>query len=256
MRLLAGELDEALLAEGAPRRAEAVAMADADLAPLAVGVPRGTVALAAATALGLLLGPRPELEDLLAEGALGDVDERALLVVRCALTDAVQAGVVGAALQHGVRRVDLGVCLGHGLDQPRDVTLDELVLERQGGGRDDHALVVEERRDEVGEGLAGARAGLHDEVTAAGEGVADGLGHGHLSGPLLAPERRHGRRQHAGDGWTGVGHWCTLSARGDNGFRRKPRWGRAHGRAGWDETRRGLGVARTSRTTPEEGFHR
>ena len=228
MGVLAGELDEALLAERAARGPEAVAVADADLPPLAVGVTRRAVALPRAVALRLLLGPGAQREHLLAEGALGDVDERALVVVRGALADAVQAGVVGAALEHGVRRVDLGVGLRDGLDQPRDVALHELVLEGQRGRRDHDALVVEEGRDEVGEGLAGAGAGLHDEVSATVERVADGLGHRHLTGALLAPQRRHRRRQYLSRGWTGVGHWCTLSATGDNGFRRDFALGRAH----------------------------
>ena len=47
VRRLARLLDEALLAERAARGAQAVAVADADLTPLAVGVARGVVALAA-----------------------------------------------------------------------------------------------------------------------------------------------------------------------------------------------------------------
>ena len=117
-------------------------MADADLAPLAVGVAGGVVALAAAAVLGLLLGPVAQLEDLLAHRPLGHVDERAL-VVGHALADPVQAGVVGAALEHGVRRVDARLVLER-LDQPREVPLDQLVLEREGRGGDHDPLVVEQ----------------------------------------------------------------------------------------------------------------
>ena len=100
----------------------------------------------------------------------------------------MQAGVVGAALEHGVRRVDLGVGGGDRLDQPRDVALDELVLERQGRGRDHHPLVVEQGRDEVGQRLAGAGAGLDDEVPMARQRLGDRLGHRDLSGALLTAE--------------------------------------------------------------------
>ena len=97
---------------------------------------------------GLLLGPRAQLEHLGALRAGGHLDEHAL-VVGHALADPVQAGVVGAALEDGVRRVDAGQ-LAHRLHQPGDVALDELVLERQRRGGDDHPLVVEQRGHQVG----------------------------------------------------------------------------------------------------------
>ena len=200
MGLLAGDLDEALVAERAPGGPEALAMVDADLAPLAVGVARGAVALAAALGLGLALGPRSQLEDLLAERARRHVDQRGLVVVGRALADAVQAGVVGPALEHGVRRVDLRMGAGDGLDQAREVALDELVLQCQRGRRDDHAAVVQECGDEVGEGLAGAGAGLDHEVTTLGQGVGHGLGHGDLSGPLLTAQGLDRRPQHVAGG--------------------------------------------------------
>ena len=192
-RLLLGPLGEALLRERALRRAQALAMVDADLPPRAVVVPRGVVALAAAPGLGLLLGPGAELEHLGALRTGGHLDQHAL-VVGHALADAVQAGVVGAALQDGVRRVDAGHRADR-LHQARDVALDELVLERQRRGRDDHAGVVQERGDEVGQGLAGAGAGLDEQVLSTRERRADRLGHGHLAGALLAAEGRDRGRQ-------------------------------------------------------------
>ena len=132
--------------------------------------------------------------------ALRDLDQAALLVVGHPLADPLETGVVGAALEHGVRRVDLGVGAGDRLDQPRDVALDELVLEGQGGGRDHDPLVVEEGRDEVGQRLAGAGAGLDDQVPMVGQRVGDGLGHGDLSGAFLAAESLDRRPQHVGDG--------------------------------------------------------
>ena len=94
---------------------------------------------------------------------LGHVDQRAL-VVGHALADAVEAGVVGAALEHGVARVDP---VADRLDQARDVALDQLVLEGQRGRRDHDPAVVEQARDEVAQRLAGAGAGLDEEVLAA-----------------------------------------------------------------------------------------
>ncbi len=105
----------------------------------------------------------PQLEHLLARRPCGHVDEGAL-VVGDALADAVQAGVVGAALEHGVARVDP---VTDRLDQARDVALDQLVLQGQRGRRDHDPAVVQQARHEVGQRLAGAGAGLDEEVLAA-----------------------------------------------------------------------------------------
>ena len=166
-------------------------MVDRDLAPLAVGVPRRVVALATALALDLLLGPGPQLEHLGGHRALRHLDQGAL-VVGHAGADAVQAGVVGAALEHGVRRVDAGQVADR-LDQPREVALDQLVLEGQGRGGDHDPAVVQERRHEVGQRLAGAGAGLDEQVGAVDHRVGDRLGHLDLAGPLLATQRLDGR---------------------------------------------------------------
>ena len=95
-------------------------------------------------------------------GALGQLDERAL-VVGDALAHAVQAGVVRPPLEHGEPAVVLDQRTG-GLHQRREVALDQLVLQRQGRGRDDHPLAVQQRRDEVAQRLAGAGAGLDEQV--------------------------------------------------------------------------------------------
>ena len=198
MGLLARALHEALLAERTPRGAQAVAVADADLAPLAVGVARGVVTLAAPLGTGLLLGPRAQLEDLLAERRPGYVYQRALVVVRDALADAVQAGVVAAALQHGVRRVDALEGTDR-LDQAREVALDQLVLEREGRGGDHDPFVVEERRDQVGQRLAGAGAGLDQQMPPAGQRGGDGLGHRDLARSLVTAERLDRSGEHVAD---------------------------------------------------------
>ena len=175
------------------------------------------VALAAAALLGLLLGPGPQLEDLLAQRARRHLDQRAL-VVGHALADPVQAGVVGAALEHGVRRVDL---VADRLDQPRDVALDQLVLERERRGRDHDPLVVQQARHQVGQRLAGAGAGLHQQVLAVVHRPGDGLGHGDLAVALGAAERGHRGREHlahgaAVGGRRGVGG-ARVGARGGHG---------------------------------------
>ena len=163
-------------------------MADGDLAPDPVGVAGRVVALAGAALLRLLLDPVAQAEDLGADGALGDVDERAL-VVGDALADAVQAGVVGAALEHGVRR-PLTELLARGVEQGRDVALDELVLQRERRGGDHDPVVVEQRRDEVGERLAGAGAGLDEQVLPALHGLGRRLAPSHLAGALSPPRLR------------------------------------------------------------------
>ena len=56
--------------------------------------------------------------------------------------------------------------VAHRLHQPRDVALDELVLERERRGGDHHPLVVEQRGHQVAERLAGAGAGLDEQVLA------------------------------------------------------------------------------------------
>ena len=72
----------------------------------------------------------------------------------------------------------------------RQVALEELVLQRLGAGGDDHLAAVQERGDEIREGLAGAGAGLGDERAAPGDGGRDGIGHREL----LRTEAEAGQR--------------------------------------------------------------
>jgi hypothetical protein len=89
---------------------------------------------------------------------------------------------------------------GDRIDQPRDVTLDQLVLQGQGRGRDHDATVVEQRRDQVGQRLAGAGSGLDDQVSSRAHGIAHRLCHGDLTRPLLTAQRTHRRTEDVGDG--------------------------------------------------------
>ena len=163
-RPLAGTLGEALGAVRALRGPQALPVRHRDLPPDPVGVPRRVVALTGAAVLRLLLDPLPHRQHLGAQRPLGQLDQRTL-VVGHALADPVQAGVVGAPLQHGVRRGLVEHVL-HGLDQRRDVAFDELVLQRERRGGDHDPVVVEHRRHQVAQRLAGAGAGLHQQVLA------------------------------------------------------------------------------------------
>ncbi|GGV78556.1 hypothetical protein GCM10010512_13530 [Streptomyces thermoviolaceus subsp. thermoviolaceus] len=64
-----------------------------------------------------------------------------------------------------------------------------------------------ERRHEIAEGLAGAGAGLDQQVRAVVDGVRDGLGHGHLAGTLRAADGCDGGMQEFGE--RGLRHSST-----------------------------------------------
>ena len=82
--------------------------------------------------------------------------------------------------------------------QQRQVLADQLLLEVDGVGADDRALAVGarpgQRRHQVGERLADARARLEQEDAAVVVAVGDVGGHVPLGGPvlILAEHRRHG----------------------------------------------------------------
>src|SRR5690606_23031618 len=85
---------------------------------------------------------------------------------------------------------------GERVDEPRQVPLDELPLERD-GRRGDHdgppgLRRVPDRGDQVGERLAGAGARLHGEVLRIAHRLPDGLGHLDLTGALHPAEAAHG----------------------------------------------------------------
>ena len=137
--------------------------------------------------------------------------ERSLVEVHRHLIHPLKAGVVGAALQHG--EVDPAVERG---GQERQVHLEELILERLGGGGDHRALARQYGRHQVGERLAGAGARLHDQVAFVGNRLGHRPGHLHLPGPLLttAGQGPGDRRQGPDDGV-----WLRRGAIGGRGGR-------------------------------------
>src|SRR5580704_998263 len=61
--------------------------------------------------------------------------------------------------------------------EERNVLEEKLLLKIFGSGGDDDALAGENGGHEIGEGFAGARAGLDDQVLLFGEGAFDCFGH-------------------------------------------------------------------------------
>ena len=81
-----------------------------------------------------------------------------------------------------------------GPPQKGQVLADELLLEVDGVGRDDHPLLVglgpEQCRDQIGEALAGPRPRLDRRQPSPVEGLADGESHAQLLGALLEAGKR------------------------------------------------------------------
>jgi len=96
----------------------------------------------------------------------------------------VAAEVVGAALHVADAQIaDEGFEEGN-------VAEVELVLEGLGSRGDNNALAGAQGGEQVGEGFAGACAGLDDEMAALFKGALDGLGHLQLAGAVLKGQRR------------------------------------------------------------------
>jgi hypothetical protein len=100
---------------------------------------------------------------------------------RSQLGQALDAQVVGPALED--RPVEGAVEV---LFEEWQVLACELVLQRPCGGRDDDVAAREDRRDEVAQRLAGARAGAHDQVAPLGHRRGDRVGHLDLARATLA----------------------------------------------------------------------
>ena len=92
----------------------------------------------------------------------------------------IEAEVVPAALHH--RHVQVAA---ERPGQQRDVLVDELLLQVLGAGGDHHAPAQLHRGQQVGERLAGARAGLGQQHAAVAQRPADGVRQRLLRGPLL-----------------------------------------------------------------------
>ena len=146
-------------------------------------------------------GPRHHGGELLRIGALRQAVERQLRrrLPRAAarhLGKPLGAEVVGAALQHRPVERTVEVLLQEG-----QVLGGQLVLQCLRGRRDDDPLAREDGRHQVTQGLAGARAGPHDDVLVAVDRLGDPFGHLHLAlaGLTTAGELCHDPAQLAGD---------------------------------------------------------
>ena len=123
-------------------------------------------------------------------------DSEPVVVVGVATRQLVGAQVVATALdqREGRPPAEQG---GDRVGEPRHVAVDDLGLEGQRRRRDDGRTAavdgVEDGRDEVRERLAGARAGLDEEVLPGVDGPRHRVGHLDLPGPLDAPHAGHGR---------------------------------------------------------------
>ena len=94
------------------------------------------------------------------------------------------AEIVGAALHVAdTQRADQSFEKGN-------VAEVELVLQGLGSGGDDDALAGAQGGEQVGEGLAGAGAGLDDQVAALCESLFDGSRHLQLAGAVFIGQRR------------------------------------------------------------------
>ena len=99
-----------------------------------------------------------------------------------------------AALEHGVQRAAAENRLD-GVGQSGQIVVDELRLKRQRGGRNDDRPVHQQRRREIGQRLAGAGAGLHEQVLPVPGRVGHRVRHRLLPGPFgPAGDGTDGRR--------------------------------------------------------------
>src|SRR5579884_2120816 len=161
---------------------KAVGEARAVLADAVVGVERlpvvgsrGEVQFGAIARLGAL-GPRPQP----LERERGRDQPRRALLLELRL-----AQVVVAAFEQHDARVD-----AEGARDERDVLADELLLQRDRSGRDDHTGARAQRRDEVRERLADAGSGLDDRVHVLEKAALHETRHAHLAfARLVAGER-------------------------------------------------------------------
>jgi hypothetical protein len=98
----------------------------------------------------------------------------------------------------------------------RDIAQEQLILQVLGAGRDDGLAAPQQRRHQVGEGLAGARAGLGHEHLLVGDGLGHGLGH--LGLRLARLERADGGCERAAGAEQAIDVGVVLAG-GSLGFR-------------------------------------
>ena len=139
--------------------------------------------------------------------------EPELLVTAGHLRHPLPADVVGPALEH--RELE-----GHaeGSHEVGEVPGGQLILEGLGGGGHHRPGAENQRRDQVGQALAGAGARLNDQVALAPDGVRHRLGHRRLGRSVFVlGQPGRGARQGGMDG--GVGHdvQATVSHRRESG---------------------------------------
>ncbi len=174
-----GALGEAVDPGRAAVHAEALLGGDRQLPPGLVGYARHELVAVAGFGLG---GPFLDPLDLPFQRRRREGVEQGVVVGfrgRVAV-HAVQAQVVAAALEDREGRPSperFGQCRG----EPGQVPVDELALQRDGRGRDDHGGAfrdgVPDRRDQVRQRLPGAGPGLHGQMLAGADGVLDRFGH-------------------------------------------------------------------------------
>jgi hypothetical protein len=204
---LPGLLGEAPRAERAARRADALLRADRDLPPGRLGHARDHfIPVPRRGDLGPLVQPLHLTAQRRGRPGIGRVEQRVLGVLGLRVRPAaltVQAQVVAAALQDREQRLPAEQRLERE-GQARQVTVDQLALQRDGGRGHQHRGLGGHRvpygRDQVGQRLPGTGAGLDGKVLTGLDGSLNGLGHRDLPGPLLAADAGHGRREQLGHG--------------------------------------------------------
>jgi hypothetical protein len=108
--------------------------------------------------------------------ATGAGVEQAVLLLGLATVQFGQTQVMVASLEDGEGRAPAQRRL-HRVGQLRQIVVDQLVLQGQGGGRDHDRTLDQQGRHEVGQRLAGPGAGLHQQVLVLGHGIRDGGRH-------------------------------------------------------------------------------
>lgn len=124
------------------------------------------------------------------------------------------AEVIGPTLENGIAEGPAQL-----VSQEWQVLAAQLVLEGLGGGGHDHPLTGEDGRNQVGQRLTGASAGLDHQVPAGGNGPGYRLGHDPLAFPGLASARQGPYHSPEGLGCRLTSHSRRLDGRGSRDMR-------------------------------------